>query len=93
MKRRLLRSSAFVRSVRRVVKKNPQLVKDLTTALETLEQDAFHPSLRTHKLKGPLEGSWACSVGYDLRILFRFVRHEESEAILLLTVGGHEEVY
>jgi len=58
-----------------------------------LEEDAFHPSLRTHKLKGRLADRWACSAGYDLRVLFRFVVHEEVEAILLLTVGGHEEVY
>jgi len=93
VRRRLLRSSAFIRAARRIVKKNPQLGQDLSRALETLEQDAFHPSLRSHKLKGRLEGSWACSAGYDLRVLFRFVHHEESEAILLLTVGGHEEVY
>jgi len=93
VRRRLLRSSAFIRAARRIVKKNPQLGQDLSRALETLEQDAFRPSLRSHKLKGRLEGSWACSAGYDLRVLFRFVHHEESEAILLLTVGGHEEVY
>jgi mRNA-degrading endonuclease YafQ of YafQ-DinJ toxin-antitoxin module len=93
VRRRLLRSSAFIRAARRVVKRSPQLGQDLITALEALEQDAFHPSLRSHKLKGRLEGSWACSAGYDLRILFRFVHYEDSEAILLLTVGGHEEVY
>lgn len=93
MRRRLLRSGAFIRAARKVLKKNPQLVQDLSAALEMLEQDAFNPVLHTHKLKGRLEGSWACSAGYDLRILFRFVQHEESEAILLLTVGGHEEVY
>lgn len=58
-----------------------------------LEQDAFHPSLRSHKLKGRLEGTWACSAGFDLRVLFRFVDDEGTEAILLLTVGSHEEVY
>lgn len=45
------------------------------------------------KLKGPLEGSWACSAGYDLRIVFSFGDHEDSEAILLETVGTHDEVY
>jgi mRNA-degrading endonuclease YafQ of YafQ-DinJ toxin-antitoxin module len=76
-----------------VVEKDPRLAKGLIKALELLEEDAFHPSLRTHKLKGRLADRWACSAGYDLRILFRFVVHEEAEAILLLTVGGHEEVY
>jgi mRNA-degrading endonuclease YafQ of YafQ-DinJ toxin-antitoxin module len=58
-----------------------------------LAEDAFHPKLRTHKLKGRLQGSWAASAGYDLRIIFDFVQKEEAEAILLLTVGTHEEVY
>ena len=93
MSRRLLRSSAFVRAARKAVKKNPQLAADLAATLEVLERDAFHPSLRTHKLKGKLEGVCACSAGYDLRILFRFVTHDDAEAILLLTVGGHDEVY
>jgi mRNA-degrading endonuclease YafQ of YafQ-DinJ toxin-antitoxin module len=44
-------------------------------------------------LKGKLAGSWASSVGYDLRIVFSFVEHEGAEAILLGTVGTHEEVY
>lgn len=93
MKRVLLRSNAFVRAVLRVVKKHSHITEDLQAALALLSEDAFHPQLRTHKLKGKLEGSWACSAGYDLRIIFRFVQHEGSEAILLETVGTHEEVY
>ena len=49
--------------------------------------------LKTHKRKGELAGSWACSAGYDLRILFEFVQHEGAEAILLHTIGTHDEVY
>lgn len=67
--------------------------EDIQQALELLAEDAFHPRLRTHKLKAKLEGSWACSVGYDLRIVFTFVQDEGVEAILLETVGTHEEVY
>jgi len=93
MKRELLRSSAFVRAARRLVKRNPGVVDDLRATLELLSEDAFHPQLRTHKLKGPLADSWACSVGYDLRLVFAFVESEGKEAILLQTVGTHEEVY
>ena len=93
MKRLLLRSNTFIRAARRVAKKNPLISEDIKTALELLAEDAFHPLLRTHKLKGKLEGSWAWSAGYDLRILFEFVQHEGSEAILLEAIGAHEEVY
>jgi mRNA-degrading endonuclease YafQ of YafQ-DinJ toxin-antitoxin module len=93
MKRRLLRSSAFIRAAKRVVKKQPHVADDIRTALELLAQDAFHPRLKTHKLKGALESSFGCSGGYDLRIVFRIVKHQRSEAILLESIGTHEEVY
>jgi len=89
----LLRSSAFVRAARRIVKRAPHLADDLEAALQQLEKDPNHPSLRTHKLKGELKGSWACSAGYDLRIVFRFVRHDGRPAVLLETIGTHDEVY
>ena len=93
MKRPLLRSNAFVRAARRIVRRHPQLAEDIQAALELLTEDAYHPQLRTHRLKGKLQDSWACSAGYDLRIIFNFVPHEGSEAILLETIGTHEEVY
>lgn len=61
--------------------------------MKLLETDIFHSSLRTHKLKGKYEGSWACSAAYDLRIIFEFVEFENDEAILLQTIGTHDEVY
>lgn len=93
MKRKLLRSSAFIRAARRMVKRNPGAADDLRSTLELLSEDAFHPRLRTHKLKGPLADLWACSAGYDLRLVFTFVELEGEEAILLQTTGTHEEVY
>jgi len=93
MRWRLLRSSAFVRAAKRRVRKDPRVAEDIRAALELLAEDAFHPQLRTHKLKGKLKGSWACSAGYDLMIVFEYVQHEGTEAILLETVGTHEEVY
>ena len=93
MKRALLRSNTFIRAARKAVKKHPQDTEDIRLALEMLNKDAFHPRLKTHKLKGKLAGSWACSAGYDLRIVFKFVEDEGKEAILLETIGTHEEVY
>lgn len=93
MRRVLIRSSAFVRAARRYLRKHPHAAEGFRVALNQLAEDAFHPSLRTHKLQGELAGSWACSVGYDLRIVFSFVQHEGEEAILLQTVGTHDEVY
>jgi mRNA-degrading endonuclease YafQ of YafQ-DinJ toxin-antitoxin module len=93
LKRLLLPSTAFIRSGRRFVRKHPQTGRELQSALALLAEDAFHPHLKTHKLKGKLTGSWACSAGYDLRVVFQFVRHNGEEAILLESVGTHDEVY
>ena len=93
MKRALLPSAAFVRTARRLAKRKPSAAADIHAALQLLAEDAFHPTLRTHKLKGKLAKSWACSAGYDLRIVFEFVRPQDAEAILLLAAGTHDEVY
>jgi addiction module RelE/StbE family toxin len=93
MKRTLLRSSAFVRAAKRLLQKHPEALGDMEAALALLAEDAFDPRLRTHKLKGHLQGAWACSAGYDLRIVFEFVERGGAEAILLQSIGTHEEVY
>lgn len=67
---KLLRSSAFVRTARRLVRKNPAAGPALQATLELLAENPFDPRLRTHKLKGKLAGSWASSVAYDLRVVF-----------------------
>ena len=93
MKRLLLPSTAFVRSARRFARKHPHVAPDLQLTLELLAEDAFHPQLKTHKLKGKLSVSWACSAGYDLRIVFQFVRYKGGDGVLLEAVGTHDEIY
>jgi mRNA-degrading endonuclease YafQ of YafQ-DinJ toxin-antitoxin module len=93
LKRLLLPSKAFVRSARRFAQRHPKLGLELQLRLELLAADAFNPQLKTHKLKGKLAGSWACSAGYDLRVVFQFVKHNGQEAILLESMGTHDEVY
>lgn len=93
LKRLLLPSNAFICSARRFTRKHPQLAPELQLTLELLSEDAFHPQIKTHKLKGKLATSWACSAGYDLRIVFQFVKQKRQDAILLEGVGTHDEVY
>jgi mRNA-degrading endonuclease YafQ of YafQ-DinJ toxin-antitoxin module len=82
MKRVLLRSPAFARDLRSWLKANPEAGPSIQETLEQLSADASHPSLRTHKLRGKLARSWACGAGY-----------EGAEAILLQTLGTHDQVY
>lgn len=91
----LVWSPAFVRKFKRLIKKNPQLRFQIEEVLQKISDDTFDPSLRTHKLKGDLEGIWSCSIDYDNRILFEFTSNPESgeEEIFLLTLGSHDDVY
>jgi len=93
MNRALLPSRAFLRAARKLVKKQRAREADIQAALDLLAADAFDPRLRTHKLSGELADSWACSAGHDLRIVFSIVHQDQGEAIVLETIGTHDEVY
>ncbi len=60
-----------------------------------MERDIFAQGLGTHKLSGVLSGLWACSCGYDCRIVFSLETDTTTgnEVILLLDIGTHQEVY
>ncbi|MEL7068205.1 MAG: type II toxin-antitoxin system mRNA interferase toxin, RelE/StbE family [Cyanobacteria bacterium J06634_6] len=91
----LTTDSKFKRRFKRLVKKNPQLQDKILAVLETLSDDPFTPSLKSHKLTGKLEGLWSCSVAYDCRIVFAFQQDSETEEdlIVLIDIGSHDEVY
>lgn len=93
--RRLIWSKTFVKAVKRASKKHPNLGGDIKETLKLLAENPFSPQLETHKLKGKLAGSWACSAGYDLRIVFDFVsdQKQKGDDIFLLEFGTHDEVY
>ena len=66
----LLWSARFIGDFKRLARRNPQLRSVVEQILQQLAEDPFYPSLRTHKLKGDLLGTWACSIDYNNRILF-----------------------
>ncbi|MCK4325266.1 type II toxin-antitoxin system mRNA interferase toxin, RelE/StbE family [bacterium] len=93
--RTLIWGKTFKRAFKRTIKKHPDLKEGIEETLKTLTKDPFVPRLETHKLKGELSGSWACSAGYNLRVVFDFVKsqHQKEDDILLIEIGTHEEVY
>lgn len=80
----------FKRVYKKKLKQHPDLKIQLFRALKLFVKDPFHPLLKTHKLGGPLKGNYAFSLGYDLRVVFKFLNSEE---VFLETIGTHEEVY
>lgn len=93
MKRILIPSAAFVRAAKRLAKKNPEAAAGLNATLEAMADDVSQAELKTHKLKGDLAGSLACRAAYDLRVIFEFIERDGVEAIFLLSVGTHDEIY
>ena len=89
----LLRTPAFARMSKRYAKRDRATRDALAEAVARLETDPFDPRLRTHKLQGRLAETWACSAGYDLRVLFEFPVVNEERVVVLLAVGTHDEVY
>jgi mRNA interferase YafQ len=79
--------------MKRLGKKDRRAFAAIRATLVMLQEDAFDERLGSHKLKGELAGLWACSAGYDLRIVFEIAKRDDAEVILLVSVGTHDEVY
>ena len=93
--RKLITTPKFNRSLRKFTKRNSELRERIQKTLEQITEDVFAANLDTHKLGGSLDGINACSCGYDCRVLFSLEQdpETESEVIILLDVGNHDDVY
>ena len=93
--RELIATPRFNRALRKFTKRNSELRDRVEQTLEQMKEDVFAVNLNTHKLSGSLDGVNACSCGYDCRVLFYIDRDPESETelIILLDVGNHDDVY
>lgn len=68
-------------------KKLPFVIKKKAIKIEKLfRENPFHPSLRLHKLKGKLEGTWSISVDRKYRIIFKPLK---DGVILFASIGTH----
>lgn len=88
---RLIYPESYNKRARKFFKKHPELQSQYQKTLELLELDPTHPSLRLHRLKGRLSDLYSVSINISYRITIEFVI--EGEAILLVSVGKHDQVY
>ncbi|MCX8026385.1 MAG: type II toxin-antitoxin system mRNA interferase toxin, RelE/StbE family [Thermodesulfovibrionales bacterium] len=89
MKREFDFSPSFLKKAGKLLAKNPQLDPLLENCLHKLSQNPFDPLLRTHPLSGKMKGKYACSLTYELRIVFKV----SDDIVHLLDIGSHDEVY
>jgi len=87
---KLIWDQRFKRIYKNKVKNNEELKKKFWETVSLFSQHPFDPRLRTHKLTGKLKGLWAFSVNYECRVIFSFLN---KNTVLLIDIGGHDEVY
>jgi mRNA interferase YafQ len=92
--RPLVLTPKFKRAFRKFVKRNADLQQRIEEILQEMEADVFAPNLGTHKLS-KFNGLQSCAYGYDCRVIFSIEQEMEmnSEVIVLLDIGTHDEVY
>ena len=80
----------FKRIYKKKIKNDNALKQKFWKTIKLFSQNPYQPQLRTHKLSGKLSDLHAFCVAYDCRVVFKFINDNE---VLLIDIGGHDEVY
>jgi mRNA-degrading endonuclease YafQ of YafQ-DinJ toxin-antitoxin module len=88
---RILYTNSYLKRAAKFVKRHPELLPQYEKTLKLLELNPHHPSLRLHRLKGPLRDIHAVSINISYRITLEFLI--EDGKIIPVNVGSHDEVY
>jgi len=81
----ILYTSKFAREY----KKLPGDIKDIAEKQEIIfRKNPFNPKLKTHKLKGRLNGFLSFSIGHRYRIIFEFAK--DRKIIYFHSAGDHD---
>jgi len=72
-------------------KKHKDSYEKYKKAIQLLENNPYHPSLRLHKLQGKLNQFSSVSIDMKYRIVIDF--NIVDDVIILIDVGSHDDVY
>lgn len=81
--RKITYSSHFAKAFKSLPEK---LKKQAIKREKIFREDCFDSRLKTHKLKGSLEGYWSFSINYSYQILFEFQKNGD---VGFIDVGTH----
>ncbi|MHB8121843.1 MAG: type II toxin-antitoxin system RelE/ParE family toxin [Desulfuromonadaceae bacterium] len=87
----LVFTEQYEKRAMRFLKRHPELEKQYLKALQLLEANPFHPSLRLHPLSGRLSGLHSVSINLSYRITLEFLLKDQE--IIPVNVGDHDTVY
>ncbi len=87
--RNIFATATFSGRLKKFIAYHPELKKSVSKTLSKLRSDIHSPNLQTHRLRGKLKDSYACSINYKYRIVFTF----DEKLIYLESIGDHDDVY
>jgi mRNA-degrading endonuclease YafQ of YafQ-DinJ toxin-antitoxin module len=87
----LIFTEQYNRRTAKFLKRNPAIENPYCKALELLEHNPHHPSLRLHSLSGRLTGLHSVSINLKQRITLELIISDKE--IVLINVGDHDAVY
>lgn len=91
MKYKLVFPESYIRRAKKFLKKHPEIHGQYRKALELLELNPYHPSLRLHSLQGNLSGLSSVSINISYRIVLELII--DGNEILFINIGKHDQVY
>jgi len=81
----------FHREFRKAFAKLPTAYQEKTvSAIDKFTKNPRNPALAVHTLKGSMLGRCAFSVTANIRVVFTY---QNKSTVLMLDVGGHDQVY
>ena len=91
MSYKLLITQRYTKKLVKFLKKHPNVLPRYVKAIEILETNPHHPSLRLHKLQGKLCKYYSISITMEYRIIIDFII--QNEEIIPIDIGTHDKVY
>ena len=91
MSSRIIYTKGYLKSATKFIKRHPELLPHYEKTLKLLELNPYHPSLRLHRLSGPLRDLHSVSINISYRITLEFLL--EDGKIIPVNVGSHDGMY
>lgn len=88
---RIIYTHSYLKRAAKFIKRHPELLAQYEKTLKLLELNPRHPSLRLHRLTGPLRDLHSVSINISYRITLEFLL--EDGQIIPVSIGCHDEVY
>ena len=88
---RIIYTHGYLKRVAKFVKRHQELLPQYEKTLKLLELNPSHPSLRLHRLSGPLKALHSVSINVSYRITLEFLLNDGK--IILVNIGSHDDVY